>query len=103
MQRVNKHVKNHAMQYEYMYTIITCTLHIKLHIHVNAHYILFTGILLDYMYAGICYIQMYNYTITLQCMTSTFLKSALSAKNPTYDTTKPNSLMEVTHNQPPNK
>ena len=37
MQKVNKQVKNDAMQYEYMYTIITCTLHIKLHIHVNAH------------------------------------------------------------------
>ena len=37
MQKVNKQVKNDAMQYEYMYTIITCTLHIKQHIHVNAH------------------------------------------------------------------
>ena len=31
MQKVNKQVKNHAKQYEYMYTIITCTLHIKHH------------------------------------------------------------------------
>ena len=57
-------------------------------------YVLLTYILLNYMYTCVRHTNV-QYTITLQCMTSTFLKSALSAKNPTDDTTQPNSPMEA--------
>ena len=54
MQKVNKQVKNHTKQHEYMYTIITCTLHIKQHIHVNAHHVLLTCIIIIKLHVHLC-------------------------------------------------